>query len=207
MILAIVLIFIILLFLAVLVILLVDALVNDSDVVINTPGVGMDSGVYTGDREHVHTAPIQSQPVVGRTQRTVWPETTPVVLTQKDAEIQLARMMRDPELRKIPPMLFPQQNPERPDGKPQIELFPIPAVPLLLPPVLEKSIVEQINDILQIRIAGTPLEQRDVRLIETPTGGVIVKVGPLYFDGIDAVTDPDVKAALKAAVAEWEAEQ
>lgn len=86
-------------------------------------------------------------------------------------------------------------------------LFPRPPRTLLITPRPEESIVEQINNILQIRIAGSPLAQRDIRLIESPTSGVVVKVGPLYFDGVDAVTDPEVKAAVQAAVAEWEAEQ
>lgn len=201
--LAIVLIGIILLFLAVLVILLVDALINDSDAVINAPGAGMDSGVNTGEREHVHTAPLKCQPL----ERAEWvelPKPVPHVVTQQEAEQRLARMMNDPDLRNIPPMVFAEPMPRRDSVE---VLFPRQPRTLFVPPLPEESIVEQIDAVLQENIAGTPLARRDIRLIESPTRGVTVKVGPQSFDGVDAVTDPEVKAAVQAAVAQWEAEQ
>ncbi len=66
------------------------------------------------------------------------------------------------------------------------------------------SIVAQIDQILQNRLAGTPLAARGVRLQESPQGGAIVWVGVERFEGIDAVPDPEVKAAIRQAVAEWE---
>jgi hypothetical protein len=64
--------------------------------------------------------------------------------------------------------------------------------------------VGQINDVLQARIAGTSLAARLVRLGETPDGGVLVFIGTSKYEGIDAVPDPEVVAAIRAAIAEWE---
>ena len=63
------------------------------------------------------------------------------------------------------------------------------------------SIVEQINDILQEMMRGTPLESKGVRLMEDPRKGVVVWVGLVPFAGVDAVTDPEIKEALRPVVA------
>lgn len=83
-------------------------------------------------------------------------------------------------------------------GKPAGKEEPAPA---------PKSIVMQIEDILQDMIAGTPMETRGIHLTEDPVRGVRVQVGVQFFDGIDAVTDPEVKATIRQAVAAWEATQ
>jgi hypothetical protein len=70
------------------------------------------------------------------------------------------------------------------------------------PPVT--GIVGQIDAILQARLAGTPLEGRGIYLSNSPQGGVVVNVGLQKFNGIDEVTDPEIKAALRAAITEWE---
>ncbi len=70
-------------------------------------------------------------------------------------------------------------------------------------PVL-KSIVAQIDDVLQIRLAGTPLATKGIRLVETPSGGVLVHVGANSYEGIDLVPDAEATAAIRAAIAEWE---
>jgi len=66
------------------------------------------------------------------------------------------------------------------------------------------SIVSQIDTILQSRLAGTPLEERGVFLTQSPEGGVNVYVGLTRYDGIDEVPDPQIKAAIRAAISEWE---
>ncbi len=67
-----------------------------------------------------------------------------------------------------------------------------------------KSIVEQIDAILQEKIKTTPGMHKGVKLVEDPKEGVVVWVGLEHFAGVDAVTDPEVKALLRAAAAEWE---
>lgn len=66
------------------------------------------------------------------------------------------------------------------------------------------SIVAQIDSILQERLAGTHLEERGVFLAQSPEGGVAVYVGLTRYNGIDDVPDPEIKAAIRAAIAEWE---
>lgn len=66
------------------------------------------------------------------------------------------------------------------------------------------SIVTQIDTVLQSRLAGTPLEDRGIFLAQSPEGGVMVYVGLTKYMGIEDVPDPEVKAAIRAAIAEWE---
>jgi hypothetical protein len=66
------------------------------------------------------------------------------------------------------------------------------------------SIVTQIDAILQTRLAGTPLEKRGVFLTQSPEGGVIVYVGLTRYTGVDEVPDAEVRAAIRAAISEWE---
>lgn len=73
-----------------------------------------------------------------------------------------------------------------------------------LPLQTEKSIVMQIEDILQDLITGSQYEQIGVHLMEDPIKGVIVTVGNEKFEGIDSVTNPEVKKILRSAVNAWE---
>ncbi len=66
------------------------------------------------------------------------------------------------------------------------------------------SIVTQIDAVLQARLAGTPLEDRGVFLTQSPEGGVTVYVGLTKYAGIDEVPDPEIKAAIRGAITEWE---
>jgi hypothetical protein len=78
---------------------------------------------------------------------------------------------------------------------------------ILYPPPPTMSFVEQIDKILHKNILGTPLEKRYIRLLEDPSAGVIVKVDHESFIGVDAVPDSEVRAAIRAAVTQWEKEQ
>jgi hypothetical protein len=71
-------------------------------------------------------------------------------------------------------------------------------------PAAPLSIVAQIDEILQARLASTALAERDIRLQESPEAGVIVRVGLQQFAGVGEVTDPEVQAVLRAAITEWE---
>jgi hypothetical protein len=66
------------------------------------------------------------------------------------------------------------------------------------------SIVGQIDAILQERLAGTSLSERGVFLTQSPEGGVSVYIGLTRYNGIDDVPDPEIKAAIRAAITEWE---
>jgi hypothetical protein len=66
------------------------------------------------------------------------------------------------------------------------------------------SIVNQIDAILQAHLVGTPLAERGVFLTQSPEGGVIVYVGLSKYVGVEDVPDEEVKAAIRAAIKEWE---
>lgn len=91
---------------------------------------------------------------------------------------------------------------------------PVPvSVPLTQPPAAVKkeepvtrplTMVGQIDSILQDRIEATPLASRGIKLEESPGGGVTVVVGINRYTGVGDVPDPDVQAAIRGAIAEWE---
>lgn len=66
------------------------------------------------------------------------------------------------------------------------------------------SMIEQIDSILQDKIAGTPLAEKLIYLAEASGGGVLVNVGNSRYEGINEVPDPEIKAVLREAIAEWE---
>ena len=66
------------------------------------------------------------------------------------------------------------------------------------------SIVGQIDTILQSRLVGTHLEGRGIFLAQSPEGGVSVYVGLTRYNELDDVPDPEIKAAIRAAISEWE---
>ncbi len=69
-----------------------------------------------------------------------------------------------------------------------------------------KTMVEEIDEIMQNMIKGTPLENRGVRIAQDRLG-IVVWIGLDHFEGIDAVKDPGIQAALRKAVSEWESRQ
>ena len=78
----------------------------------------------------------------------------------------------------------------------QTDVGKIPAAP--------KSIVAQIDEVLQEKLAGTPLENRGISLLDHPGQGVLVRVGLDQYDGIDAVPDEEIRDLIRSAAAEWE---
>lgn len=72
------------------------------------------------------------------------------------------------------------------------------------PSVPANSIVGQIDSVLQARLEGTPLAERGIFLTQSTEGGVNVYVGLTRYSGIDDVPDPEIKAAIRAAISEWE---
>lgn len=70
-------------------------------------------------------------------------------------------------------------------------------------PPAPKSIVAQIDEILQNKLAGSPLADKNIRLSEDLGGGLKILVEEKVFLGIDDVDDPAVRALIKQAVREW----
>ena len=94
-----------------------------------------------------------------------------------------------------------------PPPTPQPATPPTPSTPTNAtdePDSAPRSIVGQINMVLQKRIANTPLASRGISLMESVSGGVNVYVGVQRYEAIDDVPDEEVKSAIRAAIAEWE---
>jgi hypothetical protein len=70
--------------------------------------------------------------------------------------------------------------------------------------IKSKSIVAMIDEVLQNKLMTSPLFSKGIRLEEGPMGEVNVFVGVERYAGIDAVPDPEVRAIIKAAIADWE---
>ena len=68
----------------------------------------------------------------------------------------------------------------------------------------DKSIVAQIDEILQTDLENTPLADQGIRLIEGPDQGMVVEVGLSRYTDIDAVPDAEVRRLIRQAVSEWE---
>jgi hypothetical protein len=67
-----------------------------------------------------------------------------------------------------------------------------------------KSIVQQVDEILQQQITGTPLESKGIKLSDNLSDGVSVWIGLQQFKGIDSVPDQEVIDAIRNAVRTWE---
>ena len=92
----------------------------------------------------------------------------------------------------LPPVSF---KPATKSAEPAAENKPAP------PPT---SIVGQINLVLQEKLAGSALADRDISMSQSAEGGVIVTVGASQYTGVDEVPDAEVKSLIRAAIAEWE---
>jgi hypothetical protein len=66
-----------------------------------------------------------------------------------------------------------------------------------------KSLVDEVNEILEQKLAESGLTHRGVRLNEDRDGSVRVYVG-LQAYTLDEVPDPEIREVIRLAVAEWE---
>ena len=105
-----------------------------------------------------------------------------------------------------PPVTSPQASRPGADVTPSRPTSPRPATIAKedRPVAPANSIVSQIDTVLQARLAGTPLEERGIFLTESPEGGVAVYVGLTRYSGIEELPDAEIKAAIRAAIKDWE---
>lgn len=73
-------------------------------------------------------------------------------------------------------------------------------------PSKPKSMIQQINDILQEEIKKSGVVHRGIRLMETPDGAVKVLLGVQSY-ALDEVPDKNVQALIRKAVSIWENQQ
>ncbi|MBI4762126.1 MAG: hypothetical protein ACOYYF_11230 [Chloroflexota bacterium] len=140
--------------------------------------------------------------------------TSAITLAQRKRLIEILNAIR-PWLEGKPAAAPPPPAPPQPVAPPPASAPPPPSpqpsrpAPAPLKKAAEPepaptSIVGQVNAILQARIAGTPLASPGIILMESATGGVLVYVGIDKYESVDEVPDEAVKAAIRAAIVEWE---
>jgi hypothetical protein len=87
------------------------------------------------------------------------------------------------------------QTEKKKNGIAREEVVPAPA---------PESIIEQIDKVLQVKLATSPFKERGIRLTEGPGGIVIIKDGVNRYEGVEAVPDPMIKTLIQQAVSDWE---
>ena len=68
----------------------------------------------------------------------------------------------------------------------------------------DKSIVAQIDEILQTRLENTPLADQGIRMIEGPDQGMVIEVGLSQYTDIEEVPEAEVRRLIRQVVSEWE---
>ncbi|MEW6092375.1 MAG: hypothetical protein AB1531_00270 [Chloroflexota bacterium] len=131
---------------------------------------------------------------------------------QKAKLLEMVRELR-PWLEAAP---TPAPRPQVQEAPSPIELAPRPSPAAPRPPAAEKkadeekpqvnlkSIVEQIDDVLQEKLAGTVFDSQKIHLLEGRAGEVQVQIGAQKYSGVEAVPNPEVQALIRQAVADWE---
>ena len=108
--------------------------------------------------------------------------------------------------------IFPENEAELPPVEPTPDLpiiKPVIPVPPASTAKVEKprarTMVGQIDEILQEILPGTIYAGKNIRLGEEFTSGVVVWIGAVKYIGIESVPDPEIKALIQSAVRKWEA--
>jgi hypothetical protein len=70
-------------------------------------------------------------------------------------------------------------------------------------PPVTKSLVDEVNEILERKLVESGLTHRGVRLSEDQEGSVRVYIGIQGYS-MDEIPDPDIREVIRQAVAEWE---
>ena len=72
------------------------------------------------------------------------------------------------------------------------------------PLVNQKSMAEQVDEILQEMISTSSQSHCSVKITQDPHGGIMVLLNGWQYSGLDSVPDVEIKALIRAAAAEWE---
>lgn len=66
------------------------------------------------------------------------------------------------------------------------------------------SMLVQIEALLQVKLAASPYQDREIHLLEGAGGQVFVMVDQNRFEGIEAVPEAGIRELIRQAVADWE---
>ena len=101
----------------------------------------------------------------------------------------------------------PQAPPRVPTTPPPV-VEEIPDIALLddegEPEVKMLSVIDEVNDILQKKLAGSPLAGKGIHLMENHNREIRFWVGLISYDDVDDIPDEEVRKIIDASVKEWE---
>jgi hypothetical protein len=66
------------------------------------------------------------------------------------------------------------------------------------------SLSSEIDEILQEKLAGSPLNEKGIRLTENLNNEIIIWVGLTSYSSIDAIPDVEIQKIIKESVQDWE---
>ena len=66
------------------------------------------------------------------------------------------------------------------------------------------SMVEQIDRILQKKLTGHPLEENNIQLRASISGGILIQIGIDEYEWIDKIPEQGVQDIIRESIAEWE---
>ncbi len=124
------------------------------------------------------------------------PVAPPAPITEayiKPSSAFIAPLMATPQEEAVKPV-----STRLPDLVSRVLVPPVPPAPKIM------SMAAQIDEVLQRKLAGTPLESRGITVGEVPGQGVEITLDGEKYPGVEAVPDETVRNLIKEAVAEWE---
>jgi hypothetical protein len=98
----------------------------------------------------------------------------------------------DPEPEYSPPAVveeIPEVTPGEEEGEAEVKML---------------SVIEEVNDILQKKLTGSPLSGKGIHLMENHNREIRFWVGLNSYDDVEDIPDPEVRQIIDAAVKEWE---
>ena len=66
------------------------------------------------------------------------------------------------------------------------------------------SVIDEVNDILQKKLAGSPLAGKGIHLMENHNNEIRFWVGLNSYNDVDEIPEPEIRQIIDAAVKEWE---
>lgn len=124
-------------------------------------------------------------------------------------DLKIPKSTQEPKLQPLPQPIKPPVTPVMPQAVaeplPAPDLAAVISSPVIPKPAVgPKSMVEQIDDILQEIVSHSAFSQRSVKITQDVRDGIIVWMDGGRYPGLDSVPDPEIKKLIRAAAAEWE---